>query len=96
MQFQGCHFQCDCLLFVSSANHNRYLAFIIDKFLVLFSIPSFHIYSMNFAETMSCVAMMHFTRNSNEQEMIWVYHTFRTILKIFPSVISRDGCEGKC
>jgi hypothetical protein len=85
----GCHFQRDCMLFVSSANHNLYLLFIIGKFLVFFSITSFLICSMKFRETRPSMAMMHFTRNSSEQKMIWV-------TKMFPSVICRDWCEGCC
>jgi hypothetical protein len=49
---------------------------------------------MNFAEKMSSVEMLPFTRKSSEWEMLWVYITFRTIHKIFPNVISSAGCEG--
>jgi hypothetical protein len=38
--------------------------------------------------------MMLFTRKCSEQEMIFVYSAFLTIIKIFPSVIGRDGYGG--
>jgi hypothetical protein len=44
MQFRGCHFQCDCMLFVSSVNHDLYLAFIMDTFLVFFYFITFTSY----------------------------------------------------
>jgi hypothetical protein len=37
---------------------------------------------------------MHFTRKSSEQKMTFVYNIFLTVVKMFPSVVGRDGYQG--